>query len=78
MYESEWRLYQYSIKQYLIDLFSNRSNSLSLVDSYMRNDYPDPNLIVDNSYVEYRLYHRDSFCYTSGLSKIIGMRKHES
>ena len=78
VYESEWRLYQDRIKQYLIDLFNNRSNSLSIVDDHMRNDYPDPNLIVDNSYVEYKLYHRDSFCYTSGLSKIIGMHKYES
>ena len=77
VYESEWRLYQSRIEQYLLDLFNYRSNSLSLVDGYMRNDYPDPNLIVDNSYIEYKLHHRSNFCYTSGLSRIIG-RKYES
>lgn len=77
VYESEWRLYQKSIKKYLLDLFNHRSNSLSLVDDYMRNDYPDPNLVVDNSYIEYKLHYRSNFCYTSGLSRIIG-RKDES
>lgn len=76
IYESEWRYCQNNIRNYLIDLFNNRSNSLSIIDDCMRNDYPDPNLIVDNSYIEYKLYHRDNFCYTSGLSKVIG-RKYE-
>lgn len=46
IYESEWRYCLDNIRNYLIDLFNHRSNSLSIVDDCMRNDYPDPNLIL--------------------------------
>lgn len=43
IFENEWNLHKDSIKEYLVDLFNNKENKLSIIDdSTINNNYPFP------------------------------------
>lgn len=74
IFESEWNNRKDDIKQYLLDLFSCRENSLSFNDEHtmMNNNYPSINhYLVIESYVDHIYYNGHSSVYTCGYSKIL-------
>jgi hypothetical protein len=74
IFESEWNNRKDVIKQYLLDLFSNRENSLSFNDEHtmMNNNYPSiNNYPVAESYIEDIYYNGHFNVYTCGYSKIL-------
>ena len=74
IFESDWNNRKDEIKQYLLDLFNNRENSLSFNDEHtmMNNNYPSINhYLVTESYVDHIYYNGHSNVYTCGYSKIL-------
>ena len=74
IFESDWNNRKDIIKQYLLDLFNNRENSLSFNTEHtlMNNNYPSINhYLVVESYIEDIYYNGQSNVYTCGYSKIL-------
>ena len=71
IFESEWLCKQEAIKSYLRDLFSGITNNLSYKDSFVSNNYPDPNAVTDDSFIEDIITYKNCKCYTCGYSRTI-------
>lgn len=77
IFESKWKEHKQQIQDYLLDLFNDRLNSLSLKDNsmYMNNNYPSPLLTIESSCnTEDSYNYGDSVVYTCGYSKILGSK----
>ena len=71
IFETYWLNSEYSIKNYLYDLFNNIENNISYYNDYINNNYPIPNIksIIGEHIVD--CYNFDGHTiYTCGYTKI--------